>query len=136
MKKQDVLARAVSFHGHLGPFLVLGLKAGTFALKKLKAEKYFVIQVAVKGALRKPKSCLIDGLQLSTGATYGKGNIRKLGGRQIEVIFKNLKTSKKLVLKFRKDLLLKLGRLKTHKDSQRCARGLYKVSPQKLFKLT
>ncbi|MCX5710376.1 MAG: formylmethanofuran dehydrogenase subunit E family protein, partial [Candidatus Omnitrophica bacterium] len=74
------LKEAVNFHGHLGPYLVLGLKAGEMALRKLGCKKYFGLEVKVFGALKKPKSCFIDGLQLSTGATYGKGNIQKYKG--------------------------------------------------------
>ena len=35
------LNEAIKFHGHLGPYLVLGLKAGELALKKLGCKKYF-----------------------------------------------------------------------------------------------
>ncbi|GAH35171.1 unnamed protein product, partial [marine sediment metagenome] len=30
-QSEDFLLRAVEFHGHLGPYLVLGLRAGLFA---------------------------------------------------------------------------------------------------------
>ena len=86
------LQQAINFHGHLGPYLVLGLKMGQVALKKIKAKKYFGINVSVGGVNCKPKSCLIDGLQLATGATFGKGNIRKAGGITIEVVITNIKT--------------------------------------------
>jgi formylmethanofuran dehydrogenase subunit E len=70
MKKSGItLKEAIRFHGHLGPYLVLGVLAGEAALKKLKAKKYFGIEMKVWGANKKPKSCLVDGLQLSTGAT-------------------------------------------------------------------
>ena len=38
------LKEAEKFHGHLGPWLVLGLLIGDAALKKLKAEKYFGLE--------------------------------------------------------------------------------------------
>ncbi len=84
-KRKTTLNEAIKFHGHLGPYLVLGLKAGELALKKLGCKKYFNLDVKVWGANYKPKSCLIDGLQLSTGATYGKGNIQKFDGAQIKI---------------------------------------------------
>ena len=84
---KKALSEAIDFHGHLGPYLVLGLLMGKYALKNLKAEKYFGLTIKVKGAYTKPESCLIDGLQLSTGATFGKGNIKKLQGRYIQVFF-------------------------------------------------
>ncbi|MDD4953835.1 MAG: formylmethanofuran dehydrogenase subunit E family protein [Candidatus Omnitrophica bacterium] len=130
------LQEAVKFHGHLGPYLVLGLLAGQRALKELKCKKYFGLNVLAWGATRKPRSCLIDGLQLSCGATYGKGNIRKLAGPAIKIEFSNISTRKKIVFNLNKDLVQELNSVKTHKDSELLARRLYKVNPLKIFKLT
>ncbi|MCM8757779.1 MAG: formylmethanofuran dehydrogenase subunit E family protein, partial [Candidatus Omnitrophica bacterium] len=109
------LKEAEKFHGHLGPWLVLGLLAGSLALKKLKSKKYFGIEVRVFGADRKPKSCLIDGLQLSSGATYGKGNIKKFKGKKINIVF--LKNKQKLTLTLKDIILEKLLKIKSHRES-------------------
>ena len=127
------LSEAIKFHGHLGPYLVLGLLAGEVALKKLRCNKYFGLRVEVRGALKKPKSCFIDGLQLSTGVTYGKGNIYKLGGRKIQANFQHLKDKKNLRITFKKDLSEVLGNLISHSESEALARVLYKTDPAKLF---
>src|SRR5271157_1580144 len=95
------LKEGVEFHGHLGPYLVLGILAGEAALKKLGAKKYFGLDVEIRGASKKPKSCLIDGLQLSTGATYGKGNIQKLNGTAIKMAFRNHINNKKLTIRLK-----------------------------------
>jgi hypothetical protein len=63
------------FHGHIGPYAVLGYRIGRRALGLLEAEKYFGMQVTVTAPKRTPYTCLIDGLQVSTGCTTGKGNI-------------------------------------------------------------
>lgn len=126
---------AVNFHGHLGPYLVLGLKMGDLAVKKLKAKKHFGIKATVKGALNKPKSCLIDGIQISTGCTYGKGNIAKKNGRIIESVFRNLENNKKLSIFLRKNLLSRLDGLKGHKESEAFARELLKTNSAGLFTL-
>jgi formylmethanofuran dehydrogenase subunit E len=130
------LKEAVKFHGHLGPYLVLGLVAGEFALKRLKSKKYFALQVKVEGANKKPKSCLVDGLQLSTGATYGKGNIRKVPGSKIRIIFCDLKSSKKIELTLKKDLIEKLDALRGHSDSEAFAKKIIKIKPTGLFQVT
>ena len=130
------LKEAVRFHGHLGPYLVLGLRAGETALKKLKCKKYFDLDVKVYGANKKPESCLIDGLQLSTGATYGKGNIEKLNRRAIKIEFCNRANNKKIILRFKENLIQKLQEAKTHRDSELLARQLYKTDNSKLFNLT
>ncbi|MFA5145110.1 MAG: FmdE family protein [Candidatus Omnitrophota bacterium] len=133
MKSGITLKEAIKFHGHLGPYLVLGILAGLLALKKLRCKKYFGLKVIVQGALKKPKSCLIDGLQLSTGATYGKGNIRKLDGREIKIDFRGPAGYKKVTLKLRKALIQRLEKTQTHKDSELLAKQLYNTDPLKLF---
>lgn len=134
-KNINILQRAVDFHGHLGPYLVLGILAGELALKKLKCKKYFGLEVLVYGANKKPKSCLIDGLQLSTGATYGKGNIHKLNGKVINIEFYSKLNNKRLILKLKNDLLKELKAVRTHKDSEALARKLYNIGSFRPFEL-
>jgi formylmethanofuran dehydrogenase subunit E len=133
--RRITLKEAERFHGHLGPYLVLGLLAGEMALKKFRCRKYFSLKVRVWGATKKPKSCLIDGLQLSTGATYGKGNIEKLNGPAIEIEFRNRVNNKKIILIFKKALTQMLNEAKTHRDSELLAKRLYKANYPNLFSL-
>lgn len=137
MNKERVsLEKAVKFHGHLGPYLVLGILAGELALKKLKCQKYFGLDVSVWGANKKPRSCLIDGLQLSTGATYGKGNIKKLKGTKIKIEFSSRLNHKKNTLMLKDALMQKIKQAKTHKDAELLAKQLYKEDHLTLFRLT
>jgi formylmethanofuran dehydrogenase subunit E len=128
------LKEAVKFHGHLGPYLILGLKAGELALEKLKCKKYFGLSVKVWGANKRPKSCLIDGLQLSTGATYGKGNIQKLKGKKIKILFSDRERGKTLALSIKENLVKQLDALKTHKDAQDLAKKLYRENKDGLIR--
>jgi hypothetical protein len=73
-KKSDLLTAAARFHGHLGPWLVLGLKAGSYARKKLKASP-FELNARVFCPAGTPHTCFVDGVQFSSGCTMGKGNI-------------------------------------------------------------
>jgi len=127
------LKEGIEFHGHLGPYLVLGIMAGEKALKKLGCKKYFGLDVKVWGANKKPKSCLVDGLQLSTGATYGKGNIRKYNGRIIKIEVANKGIKKKVCILLRKELVRELETAKTHEDSEKLAHKLYKTAPANIF---
>lgn len=129
------LKEAEKFHGHLGPYLVLGILAGELALEKLKCKKYFGLEIKIWGAAKKPKSCLIDGLQLSTGATYGKGNIQKIKAQGIRISVLNLENKKKISLFLKNDLINKLSSLKGHKDSEALAKRLYATAPLEIFKL-
>jgi len=64
-----------SFHGHLGPYVVLGYRMGRIALEVTGSDGHFDISAEVHSPLIPPESCLIDGVQLGSGCTLGKGNI-------------------------------------------------------------
>ncbi len=61
-------------HGHLGVYAILGVKMGLFALDTLGVEAGEVCITSLAG-MRPPVSCLNDGLQVSTSATFGHGLI-------------------------------------------------------------
>jgi formylmethanofuran dehydrogenase subunit E len=75
---EDMMERAVEFHGHLGPYLVLGIRIGLLALRELSSLGYEGIEALVKTGDVPSLSCLLDGIQVSTGCTMGKGNIRSV----------------------------------------------------------
>jgi formylmethanofuran dehydrogenase subunit E len=135
LKHSRMLNRAIDFHGHLGPYLVLGMLMGDLAINKLKCKKHFGVRVIVRGALNRPKSCLIDGIQISAGCTYGKGNIKKINGKKIEVFFENLANNKKLRVFLQEDLITRLNSLSGHRPYESFARQLLKIRPEKLFQL-
>lgn len=66
-----VIETAAKIHGHLGPFLVLGVKMGETALKKLEGLRKESLRVKLKVPLQTPYSCLIDGVQTATQCTIG-----------------------------------------------------------------
>ncbi|PIP18903.1 MAG: hypothetical protein COT38_04725 [Candidatus Omnitrophica bacterium CG08_land_8_20_14_0_20_41_16] len=135
MRDRISLKEAIKFHGHLGPYLVLGIRAGELALKKLKCKKYFGLEVEIYGVEEKPKSCLIDGLQLSTGATFGKGNICKIKAKNIKIIARNLKNNKEVTISFRPSLIKDLSSLKNHRDSEAFAQKLLRINTKDLFQV-
>jgi hypothetical protein len=64
-----------TFHGHLGPYVVIGYRMGQLALRELGSDGHFGVSAEVHSPLKTPRSCLIDGIQLGSGCTLGKGNI-------------------------------------------------------------
>ncbi len=78
---REIFALAVRLHGHPGPFLALGVRMGLLALQLLGSPGYRGITAEVETGSTPPLSCLVDGVQISTGCTTGKGNlvIRSLG---------------------------------------------------------
>ncbi len=74
MQDNPLLQAAGRFHGHIGPFLAVGLKMGQAANERLgRLPMDMKAVVWVEG--RPPRSCVLDGIQYATGCTMGKGNI-------------------------------------------------------------
>jgi len=98
----ELLERAIEFHGHGGPFMVIGLRMGLTALKRLDAKGWFDIRCRVSLRWRPPDSCVIDGIQSSTGCTTGKHNIEVEEGEGIPAYF--LKDAEGLRITLKKDV--------------------------------
>jgi formylmethanofuran dehydrogenase subunit E len=78
-KKLDRLIRdAVKLHGHLGPFLVIGVRMGEVAKKVIGDSKVDEanLLVNVKTPQKTPFSCTIDGIQSTTHCTVGNKKLR------------------------------------------------------------
>jgi formylmethanofuran dehydrogenase subunit E len=71
-----LLARAVEFHGHLGPFLILGIRMGVIARSMLKTPNHNDLTAIMFVNPKPPASCVVDGVQIASGCTLGKGTIR------------------------------------------------------------
>lgn len=72
----------IRFHGHDGPFLALGYRLGKFLVKTMKPKGIMELSIGARTQARKPYTCLVDGLQCSTLATLGKGNISIVPARR------------------------------------------------------
>ncbi len=90
--------RAVEFHGHLGPFLVLGLRMGLVGIRELNAKRgEKKLRVTAKLNYSIPFSCAVDGLQIATKCTIGNKKLKIMnhsgmatkfeieGGKQVTV---------------------------------------------------
>jgi len=71
----QMIERGTHLHGHLGPFLVAGIRMGLLALDLLNSPGYFGIRATSETGSTTPLSCLTDGVQIGTGCTTGKGNL-------------------------------------------------------------
>ncbi len=95
------LEEAVKMHGHKGPWLVLGYKAGLRALELLKPENEHDLICVVRCPLRTPYTCSVDGIQASTGCTLGKMSIRVENSDTVEFTFFNKRKKSSLSLRLR-----------------------------------
>lgn len=83
---------AFEFHGHRCPFMPLGYRAGKYAMKLLGIGKERNHQTYAFSEMGPDNSngCLNDGIQASTGCTFGKGLIRMLGlGKLALILYRN-----------------------------------------------
>jgi len=123
---------AVRFHGHLGPFLILGLKAGLFA-NMLLGKDYFRARAIVETEPVPPCSCFIDGIQIATGCTMGKANIELKKGSSLSVTF--LKDGKRLELILKAEVLKTLKGVSSKEDAEQKALNLSERPIQEFFNI-
>lgn len=142
---ESSLADAARFHGHLGPWLALGLKAGLRARRLLGATP-FELTARVRCPTRPPYSCFVDGVQVGSGCTLGKGNICHLpadgcrvefvrhGGRSAPGRLRTV-TRARLVFKLRPAVWAELhsDRARGWAAADRLARRLYRRRFDALF---
>lgn len=68
------------FHGHKCPYSVMGYRMGTLALGELGSGRCYDHDLFVfsEMGVGHPQGCMQDGIQASTSATFGKGQMHKL----------------------------------------------------------
>ncbi|HEX9341716.1 MAG TPA: formylmethanofuran dehydrogenase subunit E family protein [Thermoplasmata archaeon] len=85
MELPEELAALQRFHGHLGVYVTLGLRMG--AIGKRRFGHYKGLTATVRSEPEPPMRCVLDGIQFSSGCTFGKGNISLEPAREPEVTF-------------------------------------------------
>jgi len=104
------LTLSVQFHGHLGPWATAGARLGMAGLYSVDAEGYFDVEVECEGPFVKPpQSCFLDGLQVATGATWGKRNLSWKRSDQIVVRIRNTRTGRRAEIRPTAKLMKMLG---------------------------
>lgn len=98
----EILKTIENFHGHLGPYAVLGYKMGRIACGKLGSDP-FDKHVTVFTGTTPPISCLVDGIQLGSGCTLGKGNISVKNELLPKAVFSN-KNGDKIIISLQKKI--------------------------------
>lgn len=73
-----LIENAAKLHGHLGPFLVIGVRMGDMAKKHLDLDDKGSrrLQASIKTPLFTPFSCVIDGIQAATSCTIGNQKLK------------------------------------------------------------
>ena len=128
---EKLARKGVEFHGHLGPFLIIGLRMGSLALKLLGLNEPSGLRAIVETGNEPPLSCIADGVQVATGCTLGKGNIEVVKNNRAKATF--LKDNKILVVELRESAYRRiLEQLETH-TSERVAEEVMEYLDEELF---
>jgi len=132
-QSEEFLLRAIEFHGHLGPYLVLGLKAGIYANQILGREP-MKTEAFIETKTTPPQSCFADGVQFSTGCTYGKGNIHLKEAEGLQVTFK--RNNQELIIRLKKEIIEEINSLPSEEEAwDNLAKDLYQRDIDKIYEI-
>lgn len=124
-----------TFHGHLGPYLVLGYRMGRIALRELASEGHFGLRVVVHSELKPPASCLIDGVQLGSGCTLGKRNIEI--GETAGPAFAEFENERgeRIRISLKEDIQSLIARLIQESGVEEAGERIFHISEESLFEV-
>jgi formylmethanofuran dehydrogenase subunit E len=85
----EKIAKAVDFHGHLGPFLVIGVRMGIIGMRELglRSNRDDKLRVTAHLKYSIPISCIVDGLQTTTKCTIGNQKLKLIDSSDIAAEF-------------------------------------------------
>lgn len=133
-----LIKKAADFHGHLGPFLVIGVRMGSLSKRILnvnigKSKKE--LQVTAKLPLSTPFSCILDGIQATTRCTVGNGKLRMENTQgKITVHFEQQNSNNALNIHVNPQVVEELkNRFSEGASNEELAREIASMSESQLF---
>jgi formylmethanofuran dehydrogenase subunit E len=126
----EELKQLKRFHGHLGPFVVIGYRMGAVARKKLEGKMEAVVFTGTKV----PLSCIVDGIQFSSSCTLGKGNISIQEKDEAQAHFVNDRYL--IEIKLRDEVRQSIESTCSRDVEEVMALGLFSESDAALFNIT
>ena len=132
---ENLAERAIEFHGHDGPYMVIGLRMGLIALEMLDCKGWFDLECEVRLNWNPPDSCVIDGIQSSTGCTMGKKNLSVVEQPGVIAYFRSGRNE--LTLKLRTEVISKIKENMVGEDIPHdMIEELEEADVEKLFEIT
>jgi formylmethanofuran dehydrogenase subunit E len=107
-KITSILKKATELHGHLGPFLAIGVRMGLVGLDRIGPTNRKSLAVTASLPLRVPFSCIIDGLQISTQCTVGNQKLSLKNSSSIHAKFKRKEDEQEIIIALNKSTFEKL----------------------------
>ena len=131
--REELLDRLRDFHGHLGPFAMLGYRAGVLARRELALPSHFGLRASVHCPDAPPPSCFVDGVQYSTGCTLGKRNIELIPYAEISVTVTGNETGATLTVVPRREIITAFTRWLAEADPEAAALRVLEMPDEELF---
>lgn len=118
------------FHGHLGPYAVIGLRMGKLAVEKMgvRGKK---LKCVVRTGIKPPISCIIDGIQFSSSCTLGKGNIKVEDEGVAEAVF--FKNDKKIKIRLKDYTKNRVDKEMSKENEEKLSLWVYEMGEEELF---
>ncbi len=123
----DEMLALKKFHGHLGPYAVLGYRMGLMARRRFPERIYAIVHSGTK----RPLSCLADGVQMASCCTLGKNNITVLENGEARVEFSDGRSH--LEVSALPEVRVEVDGRCTHANEEEMALRLYHASEDELF---
>ncbi len=124
-----------TFHGHLGPYVVIGYRMGRLALEATGSEGHFDVSAVVYSFLEPPRSCLIDGVQLGAGCTLGKRNIEARATDGPAYAIFETENGARVTVKLRPEAAALVGNLIEEKGVEAAGMVLLEMKREELFEV-
>jgi formylmethanofuran dehydrogenase subunit E len=127
---------AVRLHGHLGPFLVIGVRMGKLAERTLKhsSDKDIKFQVTIRVPQTTPFSCTIDGIQSTTRCTIGNQKLKVEKSEEISGSFEVRSPKQELRISVKPKIIEDLlHRFKDGARGEQLAAHIASISEEELF---
>lgn len=130
----ETLKTIEKFHGHLGPYAVIGYRMGKIACKKLNNNP-FSKNVEIMTGTKPPISCIIDGVQIGSGCTLGKGNIKIKNKGQPVAVFMD-KNGKKVKIILKNQIKDEIDTIVNDDNIIDYSKKIYEKPDEELFEIT
>jgi formylmethanofuran dehydrogenase subunit E len=130
---------AVELHGHLGPFLVIGVRIGRAAKQILNSENQGKgeLYASVEVPLQTPFSCILDGVQSITHCTIGNQRLRvEKSRRNITARFETTESDKTLAIVVNPEIVKEVtDKISKGATNETLAEAIASMPENKLLKL-
>lgn len=127
----ETLKKIEDFHGHLGPYVILGYKMGQIS-NQILGKNPFEKKAVVFTFDQPPHSCIIDGIQLSSGCTLGKKNIKIYKKENLKVIFSN-KNGKQVEIILKSNIINEVDTIVTDNNILIYSKNIWERNDEELF---